>query len=193
MKIYFTGSLHNHDINKLVYQNIIDILKKMGHDIKSDHIMSAGAVDIDRQSSIEKGAYYDSLNKWIAASELVVCEVSYPSTINIGHEVSLALDKGKPVVGLYQKGRAPGVLQGIKSEKFILLEYENDNLEDIIKYGVDEATSQADVRFNFFISPQIGRYLDWMSQGKRIPRAVYLRKLIEDDMLANKEFEKDTN
>ncbi len=192
MKIYFTGSLHNRDIDKVVYQKIVDILKKMDNDVKADHILSSGASGLDVQSAAERSVYYDKLNKWIAACELVVCEISYPSTISIGHEVSLALDKGKPVVGLYQKGRAPGVLQGIKSDRFILLEYENSSLEDIIKYGIEEATSQADVRFNFFISPQIGRYLDWLSQNKRIPRAVYLRKLIENDMKENKEFEEKT-
>jgi hypothetical protein len=55
----------------------------------------------------------------------------------------------------------------------------------------DYLSDTQDVRFNFFISPQIGNYLDWVSKNKRIPRAVYLRRLIEEDMKNNKEYERD--
>lgn len=188
MKIYFTGSLHNRDIDKEVYSKIVDLLIHAGHDVRADHILKTKQVDLDIQSASERSIYYDKLNKWISSADLVVGEVSYPSTINIGHEISLALDKGKPVLALYQKGRAPGVLQGIKSDRFMLVEYTLPELKKTLEYGLDEATNQVDVRFNFFISPQIGKYLDWVSQKKRIPRAVYLRKLIEEEMNSNTEY-----
>lgn len=188
MKIYFTGSLHNKDIDKEIYAKIVDLLGASGHDVRADHILKTEQVDLDLQSASERSIYYEKLNKWISAADLVVGEVSYPSTINIGHEISLALDKGKPVLALYQKGRAPGVLQGIKSERFMLVEYTQPELKKTLEYGLEEAFNQVDVRFNFFISPQIGRYLDWVSQKKRIPRAVYLRKLIEEEMTSNDEY-----
>lgn len=188
MKIYFTGSLHNKDIDKVVYAKIVDLLEKSGHNVRADHILKAKQGDLDVQSASELSIYYEKLHKWISVADLIVGEVSYPSTINIGHEISLALDKGKPVLALYQKGRAPGVLQGIKSERFMLVEYTINDLQKTLEYGLEEAINQADVRFNFFISPQIGRYLDWISQQKRIPRAVYLRKLIEEEMKSNSEY-----
>lgn len=188
MKIYFTGSLHNKDIDKEIYSKVVRLLEQEGHDVRADHILKADPVDLGTQSASDLTIYYEKLNKWIANTDLVVGEVSYPSTINIGHEISLALDKGKPVLALYQKGRAPGVLQGIKSERFMLIEYTLSDLKKTLDYGLEEALNQIDVRFNFFISPQIGRYLDWISQKKRIPRAVYLRKLIEEDMGNNSEY-----
>lgn len=188
MKIYFTGSLHNRDIDKETYSKIVDLLINFGHDVRADHILKTKQVDLDVQTASERSIYYDKLNKWISGADLVVGEVSYPSTINIGHEISLALDKGKPVLALYQKGRAPGVLQGIKSDRFMLVEYTLPELKKTLEYGLEEALNQVDVRFNFFISPQIGKYLDWVSQKKRIPRAVYLRKLIEEEMHSNSEY-----
>lgn len=188
MKIYFTGSLHNRDIDKILYTRIVDYVKKLGHEVKYDHILSSEIVNLDKQTASDRITYYDKLNKWISSSDLVLCEVSYPSTINIGHEVSLALGKGKPVIALYQRGRAPGVLQGLTSERFVLVEYTDDDLERVVNYALEDAGSQVDVRFNFFISPQIGTYLDWVSKKKRLPRAVYLRKLIEEDMKSNKDY-----
>jgi len=189
MKIYFTGSLHNKDIDKVIYQKIVELLIEAGHDVRADHILKTKQHELDAQPASERSIYYDKLNKWISAADLVVGEVSYPSTINIGHEISLALDKGKPVLALYQKGRAPGVLQGIKSERFMLIEYTYSELKKMLDYGLDEAINQVDVRFNFFISPQIGRYLDWVAQKKRVPRAVFLRKLIENEMQTDKDYE----
>ena len=58
----------------------------------------------------------------------------------------------------------------------------------MVASALDYVSSAQDVRFNFFISPTIGLYLDWISKNKRIPRAVYLRKLIEEEMRENKEY-----
>lgn len=188
MKIYFTGSLHNQNIDQELYVKIVELLESAGHEVRADHILKSKQVDLDAQTASERSIYYDKLHKWITGADLVVGEVSYPSTINIGHEISLALDKGKPVLALYQKDRAPGVLQGIKSDRFMLIEYTLSDLRKTLNYGLEEALNQVDVRFNFFISPQIGAYLDWVSQMKRIPRAVYLRKLIEEEMNNNTEY-----
>lgn len=188
MKVYFTGSLHNKDIDKKLYRHIVDLLESKGHKVRSEHILKTEPISLDGQSAMERSSYYAKLNKWLAEADLVVCEVSYPSTINIGHEVSLALDKGKPVLALYQQGRNPGVLQGIKSDRFLLVEYTEQDLDNTLDYGLEEAADQVDVRFNFFISPAIGRYLDWVSKKRRIPRAVYLRRLIEKEMKENKEY-----
>lgn len=190
MKIYFTGSLHNRGIDKNLYQKIVDVLQKMGHSVKADHILDASVGQLEHQSATQRTTYYQRLNQWINSSDVIVCEVSYPSTLNIGHEVSLALDKGKPIVALYQKNREPGVLQGISSEKFQLLEYSDEDLKGVLQYGLEEATGQIDVRFNFFISPEIQQYLDWVAKYKRTPRAVYLRELLEKDMGENKDWKK---
>ena len=139
MKIYFTGSLHNRDIDKKIYRRIISYLEKLGNTVKADHILYPTVEDLDRQTLTQRVGYYKDLDRWIKQSDLVVCEVSYPSTLNIGHEVSLALDKGKPVLALYQKNREPGVLLGISSEKLILMEYSENDLEKIAKIKAFEA------------------------------------------------------
>jgi hypothetical protein len=56
----------------------------------------------------------------------------------------------------------------------------------VLEKAIEYAINQQEVRF---ISPNIGRYLDWISKVKKIPRSVYLRALIERDMKENTEFE----
>ncbi|MFC1653292.1 hypothetical protein ACFL1M_00400 [Patescibacteria group bacterium] len=187
MKIYFTGSLHG-GVGKDVYGKIVGFLEKIGHKVMSDHILKMTTGEIDNRTHDQRLKYHRKMNKMITSCDLVVCEVSFPSSISIGHEVTLALDKGRPVVALYQPGKEPGVLQGVKSDRFLLFEYTEKDLDDILDYAVEEAVEKVDIRFNFFISPMIGQYLDHVSKKKKTPRAVYLRRLIEKDMKKNTEY-----
>lgn len=77
---------------------------------------------------------------------------------------------------------------GIESEKLVLLEYSESDINAVLEYGLESAAEKMDVRFNFFVSPEISRYLEVISKDLRIPKAVYLRQLIEDAMAEDKEF-----
>lgn len=191
MKIYFIGSQHNPEISLEIYRRITDILTMLGHVVEAPVLKQTIVKEPGFYAPKERAEYYKKLKHAINIAEVVIAEVSYPSTVNIGYQVSLALDLGKPVVALYQPNRQPGVLQGIDAEKFVLVEYTPDDLKSTLEYGLDEAQTRIDVRFNFFIPPNIGSYLDAIAKKKRIPRAVYLRRLIEEDMKNNKEFNKE--
>lgn len=71
-----------------------------------------------------------------------------------------------------------------------IIRYDEDmnNLDGILAKAVEDAMKHADVRFNFFVSPKILAYLDWVAQKRMIPRSVYLRNLIEKEMKKNKDF-----
>ncbi|MDA1079890.1 MAG: hypothetical protein O2840_04360, partial [bacterium] len=77
---------------------------------------------------------------------------------------------------------SPFFVQGIENEKLQVLEYREDTLEETIVAGLDYAAKVADIRFNFFISPNIAQFLDIVAKVKKIPRSVYIRSLIEQDM-----------
>ena len=125
----------------------------------------------------------------INKADVIVAEVSFPSTINVGHEVGLALDKGKPVVALYAEDKGSPFFEGIGSDLFFYNEYSPIDVDSFLPKLMDDVIKRVDVRFNFFISPEIGRYLDWVNQKRKIPRAAFLRGLIEKAMKLDKEFE----
>lgn len=187
MKISFVASHSQKDNLQKYYTRVIDYLEKQGYEISTGSLFDSESVENGSdQKSREK--WYQQCLKDIQKSDLVVVEISYPSTANVGHELTYALDIGKPVLALYKIDRDPVFLTGRTDDKLFLYPYSDDDLEAVIDSGLELATSVQDVRFNFFISPQIGRYLDWISKHKRIPRAVYLRRLIEEDMHGNKEY-----
>ena len=187
MKIYFSAALIYKDKRGKSYDRIMDSINKSGHKLLN-YGMEREVLDIKQQDSNQFRNHYKSVLKWMNQSDLVVVEASFPSTMHIGHEISLALDKGKPVVVLYEKGFSPFFLEGADKDKLILSEYNSENLEEVLSDAIEYAASQQDVRLNFFISPAIGNYLDWISKEKKIPRSVYLRGLIEKDMEDSEEY-----
>lgn len=189
MKIYFTASVFQKDLYGDNYEKIVNILTKLGHAVIHNHVTSRSMVDINKLTESDNIEHYKKVKKWISDSDLVVAEVSFPSTLNVGHEITLAIEKGKPVICLYSKGKVSTFFQAIKSDKLIYHEYLPDQIEKILKDDIFQVLENTDTRFNFYISPEIGRYLDWVSQHKKLPRAVFLRSLLEKAMKLEKGFE----
>lgn len=169
------------------YKQINDALESHGLTVFSGHLFTkVNDSDLANKKQIE--GWYKEVIQHVRAADTIFVEISYPSTVNVGHILTYALDTGKPVVALYKSGREPFFLRGRVDDKLILLEYTDKDIKEVVDNALEYASSAQDVRFNFFISPEIGRFLDWISKKKRLPRAVYLRKLIEEDMRSNKEF-----
>lgn len=188
MKVVFIASHSQRKELGDSYKKINDALESHGHDVFTGNLFSPER-DTALETKTHREGWYKEVLQHIKGAELVVIEISYPSTANVGHILTQALDLGKPVIALYKSGRDPFFLRGRIDEKLTLLEYTDGDIDSVVSSALDYAASIQDVRFNFFISPQIGTYLDWISKIKRIPRAVYLRRLIENDMNTNKEFE----
>jgi len=190
MQIYFTASLSGKPEYEKNYQEIIGVLEKLGHKIISRHVVDTKFEDVVDSSDKQLVKYYEKTLQNISKCDLVVSEVSHP-TIGIGHEISIALDKGKPVIVLVEeKALMPQILKVVPSANIRAVKYTLGNLENVIKKLITEVKSSIPVRFNFFVSPEINEYLDWIARVKRTPRAVYLRELLEKEMEKSKEFGK---
>ncbi len=187
MKVYFTASIAQKNLFDKYYERISKALLKEGHDVESGNLLKMTVTSIDRTSQSERERWYKKALKNISSAEIVVVEISFPSTVNVGHELSVALEKGKPVIALYHEGYDPIFLHGLNEDKLYLSPYNENDLEDIVRAGINYALEQTDTRFNFFISPVHQNYLSWVAKEKRVPRAVYLRRLIEEDMKKNKD------
>jgi len=190
MKIYFTAAISLSEEYGDNYKKIIEILKAEGHTVLHDHITDNSVDNVFNKTHSQNVEYYKKTLKEISKADLVVAEVSFPSTLNVGHEVSLAIEKGKPVIALFLEQKNSPFFEGITSENFYYNYYLPENLEEVLPKVLDEVIKKSDTRFNFYISPEIGRYLDWVSQHKKLPRAVFLRSLLEKSMKTERDFEK---
>ena len=191
MKIYFTAAVSLSEYYGDNYKKIADTLEKLGHTVVHEHITKNSLSKIFNKTREDNLDYYKKTLKEISKADIVVAEVSFPSTLNVGHEISVALEKGKPVIALYVKDKNSPFFEGINSDFFYYQEYNPAEVDTFLPKIMEEIIKHVDIRFNFFISPEIGRYLDWISQHKKIPRAAFLRSLIEKSMKAEKDFDKE--
>lgn len=187
MKIHFDASGRGFDRFGKYYKRIVDVIENLGHQTTDNSFNVAIAQDFyEGEHTSRVNRYKDLMNK-LKKSDLVVLEVSIHS-LSMGFWMQKALELNKPVVALHLKDYDPSFLQGVENDKLQLIEYEEENLEEILKYAIDFASDQQDTRFNFFISPKHQNYLDWISQNRKIPRSVFLRRLIEQHMEDNEEY-----
>jgi len=185
MKVYFTASMFGRDKYLDNYKKIVAKLRAMDIDVYEETIDVSKEYVYEEIADEEKVAYYRKILRWINEVDIVVVEASAQS-LSIGHEITLALERNKPVIVLYSEGRAPHFLVGVKSDKLLIEKYVLDDLNKTLKGAIEYASEQQDTRFNFFISPKHQNFLDWVSKTKKIPRAVYLRRLIEKKMKEEK-------
>lgn len=182
MHIYFLASrtqLPNIGKN---YPKIIQCLKKLGHTVDESYIHGIANPTASKE---ELNQEFKAFVKAISAADAVVAELTFPSTLNIGYRVSLALARNKPVIGLYAKGGHTPFFETIDSDKFIYDEYTPETLEKTIQQTLEFIDNHNDTRFNFILPPSLIEYLDWIAKNEKVPRSVYLRKLIEKDRSKN--------
>lgn len=189
MKIYFSAARAYREKYGQDYQKIIQVLTKDGFQVTDNGRLKSPSGAFNHLSVSEKVQLYRGMLKKIDKADISVFEASFPSTVHIGHEISVALGKGKPVVVAYVEGREPLLFKGIQGSKIIWVEYSESSLTDKLTAAVELARKMIDVRFNFFVSPKILNYLDWVAQKRMIPRSVFLRNLIEKEMKKEKDFD----
>lgn len=191
MKITFVATIQGKQKYQSEYNEIVAALTALGATIFHEHVTKYSQEDLDKMSDDDRVEFHDKIFHKIKDCDVVVAEGS-SSSMGVGFLISSALDLQKPTIFLYKGKKPTNILSFLEeNEKLIVLEYKNvSELRDLLRNALDYASDKQDVRFNFFISPKIQQYLDWVAKYKRTPRAVYLRELLERDMRENKDWKK---
>jgi hypothetical protein len=186
MKLHFVGSVEG---NKEDYKKIIETAKDLGWEVLTEHSLERSMEDIKEESEEEAELYAKKMLQWIKKADVVLVEAT-KAALGSGFELATALNLSKPVIVFYQPedGERPHVLKGISSDRLQVVSYNNETLKEALKFALDYAAETQDTRFNFFISPKHQNYLDWIAKHQKIPRSVFLRHLIEEHMVENKEY-----
>jgi len=100
MKIFFAGSIRGGRSMLPVYIRIVDILKKQGHKVVSEHVAS---VDLEKiEAKITDEEIFNNDIGYVNECECLVADVTIPS-IGTGYEICYAVSKGKKVLCIYRE------------------------------------------------------------------------------------------
>lgn len=181
MLAYFTASIVGKKHHQKHYERISQLLQERGVEVIDEHILRVSEHDIQMQTKEERLRFHKQLEDWINSADFLVAETSFPS-ISVGYEISMSLDRNKPVLILYNEGDPPSLFAYHESEKIVSEKYTPETLPTIITDFLQFVRGEADTRFTFFISSKQASYLAKQAKAHRVPKSVYLRGLIDKDM-----------
>lgn len=190
MKVYFGSSPRIKEQYAKEIKRIYELVEKFGFKHTSDFIAEVEPKKYYELGVDELNALHQKTLNSIKKAEICVFEASLQD-LSVGFLINYSLDLGKTVIVLSQNREEPSLLHHVKEEKLIFVAYTPKDLEKKLKEALEQAKGQSDIRFNFFVTPQILSYLNWLSGRKRVPRAVYLRTLIEREMKKDAEFKEE--
>lgn len=182
MKVYFSAALAQKKQFGKYYQQIVNYLEAQGHEVLQDTTTTSLKAAI-KKTDQERAEYYKQVVKWIKSADLVVLEVSFPSTLHIGHEISLALEQSKPVIALFHKNFEPAFFLGLSHELINWHSYDAACLHKVLERGIRFAAHHLLIRYNVSLPARMYHHLEKCAAKYRVPKSFYLRKLIEQDML----------
>lgn len=181
MRVYFTASIAGKKDYLSAYERIVGYIKGLGHEVIADHILSHTESQIRLETREERVAFQHQLEKWITSCDCMVVETSFPS-ISVGYEISLALHRAKYVLILYRLGDPPAIIGHGDDEKVVSERYDEESLKETIAGFLDYVRGKADTRFTFYITANQMAHLEKQAKEKRIPKAAYLRELVDRDI-----------
>lgn len=181
MRAYFTASIVGKKYHLAKYRAIVDQLTAQGVTVVDEHILAVSEKDIQLQSKEKRLEFHHQLEEWVNTADFLVAETSFPS-ISVGYEISMALDRGKPVLILYSEGDPPSLFAYHENEKIVCEQYTVETVPAIISDFLHFVRGEADTRFTFFISSKHAAYLAKQAKKHRVPKSVYLRYLMDRDM-----------
>lgn len=186
MKIFFTGSPRALKTKRENHEKIYKSLEKKGTHL-SNLVIKADPESFYHKEYDYVVKHYKKTIKDLKKADVVVAEVSMHS-MSMGYLINKALELSKPVIALYTTGHEPFFLTGLDDTKLQIVEYNLDDVETKVEEAVNYASSQQDTRFNFFVAPKHINFMDWIAQNKKIPRSVFLRRLIEREMANDEQY-----
>jgi len=186
MKIYFTSTPRGKKEFSQNFASIHQVIEKLSHQHVHDFINQTDDYYYSSNHQLLTSHYKNSLAN-LKKADVAVFEASTHS-LGVGFLINKALEFNKPTIVLYVSGRRPVLLEGAENDRLQMIEYHLKNLEPVLKEALEIAQENLDIRFNFFISPRHDRFLNWIATAKKLPRAVYLRRLIDQDIKKYKDF-----
>ncbi|HWG91064.1 MAG TPA: nucleoside 2-deoxyribosyltransferase [Candidatus Thermoplasmatota archaeon] len=100
MKVYLAAPIRAPRLGVEVYEAMAAAIREAGHELLSEHPVGRGG-DFQEDGLSEGAIFYRDV-EWLNAAQLLVAEVSTPST-GVGWEIAYMLARGRPVICVCQE------------------------------------------------------------------------------------------
>jgi hypothetical protein len=181
MKIVISTPLNASVTQLKAFNEGITHLKRLGH-----NVVESSA----NKKAEEASKSFSKIDKAIKDTDILIAEVSYADS-KVGYEIARALDEKKVVIALKDNKSKENIYPPLSDGNISTLVYKSYSANDIVSImesALKEAEGKLDSKFILIISPEIGRYLDWAAQTKRMHKAQIVRNAVEAIIKKDREY-----
>ncbi len=186
MIIHFAAVKHALDRDYEQLREILDIITESGNTLTRERL--------DKEYEMARSSkYFDEINWWIstkkdlrilARADIVIVEATEES-LSVGYQIATAVQLKKPVLILIRKDALStntsfgnGISPDFDSLATVK-RYDTDSLRVVIGAFINEnKIHKKDMRFNFFINPEINAYLKYQAHITGKNKSEILRDLV---------------
>lgn len=164
MVIYFISS----NKRKAEAKRVIDVIKSLGHDV----VYEAVGNEQKNDSSFKFDGMIVDIQEF---------------SVGVNYQIVLALSDKKPVMCIYPEGgqavKNLPPAKGTIAKNLSVKTYTKTSLPHILGEFIDGlSTENKAERFNFFLTPDLKKYIDWVPYGTGMTKSNFIRQLIHDRM-----------
>jgi len=193
MKIFFGASTAEIIKYHEYYFSIREFLIEEGHVLTRDWlpITYKYAKKNKRIKSVEN--IYEAVMRAVSDSELVIIEDTI-SGFSTGHQITMALQRQKPTLVLWQKSKKmhfnKGFIEGIKSDYLEVTQYDLKNYKEIIRAFINKYSKATQKhRFHLVIDEVERKYIEWAKFQKGKSRTKIIRQAIRKEIREDEEYQ----
>ncbi|KAJ8014274.1 hypothetical protein DPEC_G00038560 [Dallia pectoralis] len=135
MRIYFCGSIRGGRQDVIIYQKIVQTLKKYG-EVLTEHVSDSNLSDTG-EDAVQDGEKFihDRDVEWLMMSDVIIAEVTQPS-LGVGYELGRARNMNKKILCLFRpssgKSLSAMVRGAIDGSLFQVRDYKEEEVEGIL-------------------------------------------------------------
>jgi len=198
MNIYFACASEDIRNHLQEYKLITKIIIDLGHNIPENWLerIDIKGPDINTNEAKKKELLRKEGIESVKTADLLVAEISQQS-VGVGYQIATAMDNKIPVLCLITDeingGKPSQIIESSNSPLVTIREYKKSNVREIIKDYFRRFSNKSLIKFNFIITPEIDKYLNWKSRNGKLSKSEILRKLIMDHIIVNDLEYKDQN
>ena len=192
MKIFFVASQRGKEKYDQNYTTIYNAIKELGHTNLDDRMFKSTVKGFyDKMKKEGSAAYHKLFSEnidYIRKADICIFECSWQS-FSIGYMVQKAVEMNKPTIVLYDESteHPPYFIFGSDDDKLISKSYNLNSVKKVLAESIHKASTLADKRFNFFISPSLLTYLNQESRKDGVTKSTFIRNLILEYKKKHKE------
>jgi len=164
MVIYFISS----NKRKTEAKKVVNIIKSLGHDVVYEAIGG--------EQNNDTGFRFDGM----------IADIQEFS-MGVNYQIVLALSDKKPVLCIYSEGAHVAKnlppAKGTIAKNLIVKTYTKNSLPHLLEEFIEGLNTEHKAeRFNFFLTPDLKKYIDWVPFGTGMTKSNFIRQLIHDKM-----------